>query len=167
MTEASSTHDVAARNRRMLIIGGVIVLLGIIVAGGYWYTRSPSATTAKPASLQVTIDGSALVVGPANAPHTVVIDQTTAADGVRTFELASRGFLHADARAGIVQVRYLQAEAPTGDPTAALAAHDAAFDHATVVLEMAWVPSVMLDGHALTAATPLALADELEAALAR
>lgn len=162
---AQAKGDIVQRNQRMLIIGGVVVLLAIIVAGGYWYTKTPSGSVKSAPNLAVTVVAGDLVVGPDNAPHKVVIDLSAGLPATRDFELATRAFLRADARAGRAQVRYHYA-APVSDAANALSQRDHAVDTAPSGPSVA--PAVQLDGHAFDGgASTSAFADALETALSR
>lgn len=161
---AQAKGEIVQRNQRMLIIAGVVVLLAIIVAGGYWYTKTPSGQAAAKPTLAVHVVDGDLVLGPDSAPHKVQIDLSAGLPATRDFELATRAFLRADAQAGLAQVRYHFAT-PLTDASNALSLRDRAVDGATA--GAAVNPAVQVDGRALSAATLSALADSLEAALAR
>lgn len=111
----------AERNRRMGIVGGVVLVLAIIVAGGFWYSSgsgdgaTPVATSASVGVEQVGTTlatpskGAAvptLVVGPKSAPMTVTVYEDFLCPFCREFEMASRDYLRADAAKGLVRVAY-------------------------------------------------------------
>ncbi len=110
------------RNRRMGIVGGVVVVLAIIIAGGFWYSQKgpssdatvPSAGSvpAQAADVGVKLGGSGgstaptLVIGKKSAPVKVTVYEDFLCPYCREFEMSSRDFLHADAKKGLVQVAY-------------------------------------------------------------
>lgn len=165
--------DIKVRNRRMLMVGGVMALLAFVVAAGYWYTHQPGRAAPPPTALSVTAAGGDLVVGSASAPHRVTITESFDCATCATFERSVQTFLHADAAAGIVQVRYVIAAgsnatydaAVSSDPAHALVIHDQLFGSGTPAT--AGSLSVSVDGKKLAQADPVALANALETALAQ
>jgi len=165
--------DIKVRNRRMLLVGAVMIALGFVVAVGYWYTHQPGKAAAPPTALSITSSSGALVVGSAQAPHHLVITESFDCARCATFERSVSAFLSADAAAHLVQVRY---EIPLGsnasydaalaaDPTRALAIHDRLFTQSAPSRDASL--KVVLDGKPLTESDPLAMSDALESALAR
>lgn len=101
--------DWARRKRQLLTAGGVIAVVAVIAAAVFWYTGSGGGTTrTAPASpLVVTAGDHALVLGPATAPHTVVVHEDFGDPASAAWDRATRDFLKADAAAGLVRVEYL------------------------------------------------------------
>ena len=165
--------DIRVRNRRMILVGGVMVALAFVVAVGYWYTHQAGKAAPQPTALSITSVDGTLTVGAAHAKHHLVIAESFHCGPCVTFESSVQTFLHADAAAGIVQIKYViphgdnsQYDAAlASDPTRALALHDRLITEGPT-------PSggdlrVILDGKALTASDPVALANALESALAQ
>ena len=164
--------DIKVRNRRMLLVGGVMAVLAFVVAAGYWYTHQPGKAAPPPTALAITSAQGVLVVGSDAAKHHVVITESFACGACASFERSVQTFLRADAAAGIAQIRY---EIPqgsnakyeamlTGDPADALNLHDQLFAAGTA--SGAGTLEVTVDGKPLPQTDPLDLANALETALA-
>ena len=166
--------DIKVRNRRMLLVGAVMAALAFVVAAGYWYTHQPGKAPAPPTALSITnVDGT-LVVGPARARHHLVIKESFDCGRCAAFEQSVQAFLHADAAAGLVQIRY---EIPAGgnasydaalarDAAQALTIHDRLFGAGSAAGTSGTL-EVVLDGRPIAGANPIDQADALESALAR
>lgn len=165
--------DIRVRNRRMILVGGVMVALAFVVAAGYWYTHQPGKAAPPPTRLSVTSSHGVLSVGTSRAPHHVVITESFDCAPCVTFESSVQTFLRADAAAGIVQVEYVIPRGANADydaalaasPARALAVHDRLFTGGPTATGGAL--RVTLDGKPLTQTDPVALADALESALAQ
>ncbi|MGN6160247.1 MAG: hypothetical protein ACTHOG_00940 [Marmoricola sp.] len=165
--------DIKVRNRRMLLVGAVMVALGFVVAVGYWYTHQPGKAPAPPTALSIRSSGGSLVVGSARASHHLVITETFDCARCATFERSVQAFLQADAAAQLVQIRY---QIPRGsnasydaalraNPAKALSIHDRLFTQSSI--GGTGQLQVMLDGKPLSVTDPIALANALESALAQ
>lgn len=165
--------DIKVRNRRMLMVGGVMAILAFVVAAGYWYTHQPGKAAPPPTALSITQQNGTLVVGSASAPHKLVIKESFSCATCATFERSVQTFLRADAAAGIVQIRYeipggsdsAYDEAVAWNPSSALAYHDRVFARATS--SGTGTLEVILDGKKLSQTDPVDLANALETALAQ
>lgn len=143
--------DWARRKRQLLTASGIIAVLAVVAAAVFWYAGSGggSATTAPLPRLAISAGDHSLVLGPASAPHTVVVHEDFGDAASRRWDQATRDFLRADARAGLVRVEYrpvaqnttgygamaaiafgtvLTAD-PQHGPIRALALHGVLFDH--------------------------------------
>jgi protein-disulfide isomerase len=110
------------RNRKVAITAGIIAVLVLVVAGGFWATRgSSTAVAGTPKNLQVAVSGNTLVVGPASAPLKVTVYEDFQCPFCREFESGSRDFLHTDAAQGKVQVTYQPFNLLTADDYSARA----------------------------------------------
>lgn len=165
--------DIKVRNRRMLIVGAVMVALGFVVAVGYWYTHQPGKAAPPPTALSITKVEGNLVVGSARARHHLIIKEAFDCSRCASFEQSVQAFLQADAAANLVQIQY---EIPTGtnaaydaalasNPSRALSIHDRTFTQAVAGRSGTLV--VLLDGTALVESDPIDLANALESALAQ
>jgi len=117
------------RNRRIALIGAVVVVLAFIAAAVFWYSGSSKSGTAasgksygKVPARVVGLDGAppktistaastsgsaqALVIGKASAPVKVVVYEDFLCPFCHEFEESSRDFLHAAAAKGKVEVEY-------------------------------------------------------------
>ena len=149
------------------------VALAFVVAAGYWYTHQPGKAAPQSTALSITSSAGVLVVGDASARHHLAIQETFDCGRCVTFESSVQAFLHADAAAGLVQIRYTiprganaAYDAALGThPARALALHDQLFTAATAGTGGTLL--VTLDGKPLTQTDPIALADALESALAQ
>lgn len=139
------------RNRRMAIVGGVVVVLAAIVAMGFWAgggTGSNPSGTPTAATGDVRAGDHSLIVGSnPDAPVKVVVYEDFLCPYCRELEMSTRDFLRADAKNGKVLVEYrpinlltqhaysaraLNAWAAVlknGTPSQALALHDLLFDN--------------------------------------
>jgi hypothetical protein len=100
--------DWARRKQQLLAASGIIAVLAVIAAAVFWYAGSGGGTpqTAPLPPLAVSAGDHALVLGPASAPHTVVVHEEFGDAASRRWDQATRDFLKADARAGLVRVEY-------------------------------------------------------------
>ncbi|MGN6721714.1 MAG: thioredoxin domain-containing protein [Marmoricola sp.] len=166
--------DIKVRNRRMLLVGVVMVALAFVVAAGYWYTHQPGKAPAPPTALSVKNVNGQLVIGPLKARHHVVITEAFTCGRCAVFERSVQAFLRADAAAGIVQIRYvipvgsdtLYDVALASSPSRALSIHDQLFTQGSATGSKGTL-EVVLDGKPLTQTDPLDLANALESALAQ
>jgi len=165
--------DIKVRNRRMLMVGGVMALLAFVVAAGYWYTHQPSPAAPPPTALSIKVIQGDLVVGSDRANHQVVISESFNCSDCASFERMTQTFLHDEAASGIAQIRYVipagsnssYDAALASDPAHALTIHDQLFSAGSTTSSGSL--RVTLDGKTLTQTNPLDLANELETALAR
>jgi|SRR4051794_10525807 len=95
------------RNRRVLAVVGIIVLLGAVVAAGAWYggggDAAPSTTAA---SSSMTAGPASLTLGKADAPVKIVVYEDFLCPFCRELETSTRDFLAENADKGKVQVTY-------------------------------------------------------------
>lgn len=136
------------RNRKVAITAGIIAVLVLVVAGGFWASRGPKTAVADtPKNLQVAVSGNTLVVGPDSAALKVTVYEDFQCPYCREFEAGSRDFLRTDAAQGKVQVTYRPFNLLTSDdysaralsawasvlkngtPKQALAMHDVLFEN--------------------------------------
>lgn len=135
------------RNRKLLIVGVVLVVLAAIVTAGVLLTGGDEPAETKGADPQVVVTGESLVVGnDPDAKVKVVVYEDFLCPYCREFEAASSKFLRKDAEQGKVLVEYrpiqiLQqpystqaltawaAVATEGTPKQALAFHDLLFEN--------------------------------------
>lgn len=164
--------DIKVRNRRMLMVGGVMAVLAFVVAAGYWYTHQPGKAAPPPTALSITHENGSLVVGTNEAKHHLVVTESFDCAPCATFERSVQTFLRADAAAGIVQIRYVipggssaaYDAALTTNPSNALDLHDHLFAQGSP--QGSGTLTVVLDGKALPQTDPVDLANALETALA-
>ena len=165
--------DIKVRNRRMLIVGGVMAMLAFVVAAGFWYTNQPGQAAPPPSELSITSADGDLVVGLADAAHQVVIEESFQCASCARFERSAQAFLAADAAAGLVQIRYVipagsnseYDQALATEPADALALHDRLF--ASGAAQGTFALKVSVDGRPLDTTDPLELSMALESALAQ
>ncbi len=93
------------RRRRNLMVGGVVVALLVIVLGGYFLSRQLDTTNDVEAAAAGSGDNG-LVIGPADAPHDVVIYEDFLCPYCGELEQASRADLAQLASNGKVRVEY-------------------------------------------------------------
>lgn len=147
---AGDDGDWERRKRQVLTAVGIIAALAVVAAAVFWYAGSSgSSATAPLPPLAVAAGDHALVLGPASAPHTVVVHEDFADPASKQWDQATRDYLKADATAGLVRVEYhpvsfdgsgygtdaaivfatvLDASGPRA-ARAALALHHVLFDH--------------------------------------
>ncbi len=97
-----------ARNRRLAIATGTLVLLAVVVATGVWVTAGRSSTPDPVAAgqPQVRAGEHSLLVGGADAPVTVVVYEDFLCPDCRQLDTSTRDFLRQDAARGTVRVEY-------------------------------------------------------------
>jgi protein-disulfide isomerase len=97
-------QEAAERRRRTLMIGGVVVALLVVVVGGWFLSRALDTT----GDVNAPAAGSkyGVTLGPANAPHDVVIYEDFLCPFCGEFEKASRDDLAKLAEEGKVRVEY-------------------------------------------------------------
>lgn len=136
------------RNRNLGMVVAVVIVVALLFAGVFWYTKSSgdsSTTTTNAGGAPARAGDHSLVVGKASAPTKVVVYEDFLCPYCRQFEMASRDYLHRDAKAGKVQVEYRPfhllpdqystdalnvwaAVLERGTPAQALKFHDALYD---------------------------------------
>ena len=136
------------RNRRVALIGGIVLLLCAIVAAGAWYGGgSGSKASTGTAGAHVAAGPTSLQVGKSSAPVKVVIYEDFQCPYCRELESSTRDFLRENAAKGKVYVEYqpifLLTQEPYSEkalnawaavlqhstPQAALKLHDLFYDH--------------------------------------
>ena len=97
-------QEAAERRRRTLMIGGVVVALLVIVVGGYFLSRALDTT----GNVDAPATGSkyGVTLGPANAPHDVVIYEDFLCPFCGEFEAETHEKLATLAEDGKVRVEY-------------------------------------------------------------
>lgn len=96
----------AGRERRRLLLGVAAVVAVLAVVAGVVVLSGRGSETPPPKDVPARADGTALVLGPKDAEHTVVVHEDFLCPYCREFENGSRDFLRADAAAGRVRVEY-------------------------------------------------------------
>ncbi len=95
------------RNRKISIVAVIVLVLGGLVAGGFFLSgRSTEATKASGGSTKVTASGQALVVGDSDAKVKVIVYEDFLCPYCREFEASSRDLLRENAAAGKVLIEY-------------------------------------------------------------
>ena len=95
------------RNRRVALIGGIVLLLCAIVAAGAWYGGgSGSKASTGTAGAHVAAGPTSLQVGKSSAPVKVVIYEDFQCPYCRELESSTRDFLRENAAKGKVYVEY-------------------------------------------------------------
>ena len=95
-----------ARNRQLLGVGGVVVVIALIVGVLFFIQQGDEAPAAGESPAPAGADGYSLAVGPDDAPHTVVVYEDFLCPFCGEFEQASRTELADLAEQGQVQVQY-------------------------------------------------------------
>ncbi|KQT89496.1 hypothetical protein ASG49_17295 [Marmoricola sp. Leaf446] len=103
---AQLRRDAAGRERRRLLLGVAAVVAVLAVVAGVVVLSGRGEETPPPSDVPARAEGSALVLGPDDAAHTVVVYEDFLCPYCREFENGSRDFLRADAAKGTVQVEY-------------------------------------------------------------
>lgn len=160
----------AERNRKIAIIGAVVVVIAIVAGAMFWMQGTGSKKSPVNTSMPASVGDHSLKIGPDDAAHKVVVWEDFLCPYCREFEQGSRDALHAAAENGSVQVEYrpfqllqddyskhaLAAFAfvlENGTPQEALALHDMMFDEQpyeqgrkpSVSTIAGWVKKVGLD----------------------
>ncbi|MGY2874147.1 protein-disulfide isomerase [Marmoricola sp. URHA0025 HA25] len=136
------------RNRRVMLIAGIVVLLCAVIAAGTWYgSGTGDKATTGSATAHLVAGTTSLQVGDSSAPVKVVIYEDFQCPYCRELESSTRDFLRENAAKGKVYVEYqpiylLQDEPYSGkalnawaavlqhaSPKAALKLHDLLYDH--------------------------------------
>ena len=104
---AMRERQLEERRRRNLMVGGVVLVLLLIIAGGYLLSRALDTTN----NVKAPAAGSAssqygLTVGPASAPHNIVIYEDFLCPYCGELERATRADLSKLTADGKVQVEY-------------------------------------------------------------
>lgn len=102
----SPDDETPERNRRILLVLGVLGAVSAVVAGAVIFSSSSDPVPPREPTAQVRAADDTLLVGASDAPMQVVVYEEFASAGSRTFELASRDFLRVEAALGHVQVDY-------------------------------------------------------------
>lgn len=217
-----SDAETPERNRRLLLVLGVLGAVSAVVAGAVIFSSGAESTPPKDPQALVRAEELSLAVGEPGATPQVVVYEDFSSAASRDFEIASRDFLRVEAAQGHVRVDYHpvtfsddeSAAAPLaawetvldrGTAQQALALHDLLFDRQpsgdgasaadlvalakkaevrnSEVLEavgaldlttavstqqtartagVRTTPTVLVDGRPVTAASPTALADEVQ-----
>ncbi len=95
------------RNTVVLLVVGVLLAVSVVIAGLVVLSGGSEPATAPVPTATVSVEDQGLVVGPADAPATVVVHEDFGSPESRAFDIASRDFLRIEAARGVVQVRYL------------------------------------------------------------
>ncbi|SDR76150.1 Protein-disulfide isomerase [Nocardioides scoriae] len=144
---AALQHEAATkeRNRRLLVALAAVVVVCALVAGVVIFSGGDGSQDAPSADVPAAASGQALVIGPKDAAHQVVVYEDFLCPYCRELENGSRSFLQAGAAAGTVRVEYrpfhlLQDDyseralnawgivLAQGTPAQALAFHDKLYD---------------------------------------
>ncbi len=99
-------REAAGRERRRLLLAVAAVVAVLAVVAGVVVSSGQGEETPPPSDVPARADGSALVLGPDDAAHTVVVHEDFLCPYCRELENGSRDFLRADAAAGTVRVEY-------------------------------------------------------------
>lgn len=99
-------REAAARERRRLLLAVAAVVAVLAVVAGVVVSSGQGEEMPPPSDVPARADGAALVLGPQDAAHTVVVYEDFLCPYCRELETASRDFLRADAAAGRVRVEY-------------------------------------------------------------
>lgn len=109
------------RNRRFGIVGVVVLVIGAIVAAGFWLGGGPKKSEADGALPSLRAESPALVMGDDDAPVKVVIFEDFLCPYCRELEMSTRDFLRENADKGKVQVEYRPFNLLTSFPYSAMA----------------------------------------------
>ena len=153
------------RNRKVGLVGGIVVLLCAVIAAGTWYgSSSGSRTTSGTQGAPVAASSTSLTVGDASAPVKVVIYEDFQCPYCRELESSTRDFLRENAAKGKVSVEYqpinLLSQLPYsekalnawaavlkhGTPEAALELHDLLYEHQPYEQDSAQVTDSQIAG---------------------
>lgn len=93
-------------NRRILITLAVVLGLSAVVAAAVIFSSGGDEPAPPQAAVAMRAAGTALVMGPARARHTVVLYEDFLCRDCRELESSTRSFLRDYARQGTVQVQY-------------------------------------------------------------
>ncbi len=144
-TPPDSDDETPERNRRLLLVLGVLGAVSAVVAGAVIFSSGAESTPPKDPQALARAEGLSLAVGRPGARAQVVVYEDFASSASRAFEIASRDFLRVEAAQGQVRVEYhpvtLTDDESTAAPLAAwetvlaqgtaqqaLALHDLLFD---------------------------------------
>ena len=103
---AELRREAAGRERRRLLLGVAAVVAVLAVVAGVVVSSGRGEETPPPSAVPARAEAQALVLGPEDADHTVVVYEDFLCPYCRELENGSRDFLRADAAAGTVQVEY-------------------------------------------------------------
>lgn len=103
---AELRREAAGQERRRLLLGVAAVVAVLAVVAGVVVFSGRGEETPPPSAVPTRAEGQALVLGPEDADHTVVVYEDFLCPYCRELENGSRDFLRADAAAGTVQVEY-------------------------------------------------------------
>lgn len=95
------------RTRRLLMIVGIVVVLGAIIAAGVWFGSSgDDDDAAATKDLEVRAGEQSLILGPEDAETKVVVYEDFQCPYCRQFEQSTRDFLVEYAAEGVASVEY-------------------------------------------------------------
>jgi protein-disulfide isomerase len=144
-TPSSDVDEPGERNRRLLMVLGVVVAVSALVAGAVVFSSGPSPKPPVDPQAPVRASDTTLVVGQPSARTKVIVYEDFTSTGSREFEIASRDFLRVEAGQGHALVEYhpvtlggpraagvplaaWEAVLEAGSARQALALHDLMFD---------------------------------------
>jgi len=105
-TSTSTDDETPERNRRLVIVFGVLGAVSVVIAALVIFSSGASTTRPEDPEPQVRATDDALVLGQSGARTRVVVYEDFGSPESREFEIASRDFLRVEAAQGHALVEY-------------------------------------------------------------